>query len=114
MAGRRFWTQPTGEDRLSRERPGAEGPVRIAPARRGSQGDSGILPGSIPSGAPIDAGRGPSDAHVERLTPLNGPPYHPPDDERADALTGALARLCAFTGSDVDPGPSGEDRAQSR
>ena len=34
---------------LTRERPGAEGPVRIAPAGRPSQDDSGIPPGSIPS-----------------------------------------------------------------
>jgi len=34
---------------LSRERPGAEGPVRIAPPGRASQGDSAIPPGSIAS-----------------------------------------------------------------
>jgi large subunit ribosomal protein L34 len=38
-----------GEKRWSRERPGAEGRLRIAPAGRASQGDSGILPGSIAS-----------------------------------------------------------------
>jgi hypothetical protein len=99
---------------LTRERPGAEGPVRIAPARRPSQGDSGILPRGIatePPSKPVPAG---ASGSAERLTPLESPAYHPPDDERADALTWALARLCAFQGSDVDPGPSGEDRAQSR
>ena len=53
---------------LTRERPGAEGPVRIAPAERRSQGDSGILPGSIATEAldkadpagPDEPQRGPS------------------------------------------------------
>src|SRR4029079_2890863 len=40
---------------LTRERPGAEGPVRIAPADWPSQGDSGILPGGIASGPPSTA-----------------------------------------------------------
>ncbi len=49
---------------------------------------------------------------MTRLTLPNGPSYHPPDDERAEALMteGAGAFVC-LTGSDVDPGPSGEDRA---
>ena len=99
---------------LTRERPGAEGPVRIAPAGDGSQGDSGILPGSIASEQPGSPDHGKAMGPVERLTLAKSPSYHPPDDERADALMWALARLCAFEGSDVDPGPSGEDRAQSR
>ena len=133
---------------LSRERPGAEGPERIAPRRRASQGESAIPRGSIASepsasssgdgiararvcrgmaspGSPDRRGigasgparcrPGPVGTAVGRLTLANGRPYHPPDDERADALKtkGAGAFVC-LSGSDVDPGPSGEDRAQSR
>jgi hypothetical protein len=36
---------------LTRERPGAEGPERIAPPEQPPQGDSAIPPGSIRSGA---------------------------------------------------------------
>jgi hypothetical protein len=88
--------------------------VRIAPARRESQGDSGILPGSIPSESPDNPDPGATDEAVYRLTPSESPSYHPPDDERADALPVALGAFVCLSGSDVDPGPSGEDHAQSR
>ena len=53
-------------------------------------------------------------ARHPRLTLANRASYHPPDDERADALMWALGAFVCLMGSDVDPGPSGEDRAQSR
>jgi hypothetical protein len=59
-------------------------------------------------------GRGPADGPFARLTPPKTPSYHPPDDERADALMWAPGAFVCLMGSDVDPGPSGEDRAQSR
>ena len=99
---------------LTRERPGAEGPVRIAPAGGGSQDDFAIPPGSIPSEGSGKPDGGPSVPPVARLTLVESPSYHPPDDERADALMWALGAFVCLQGSDVDPGPSGEDRAQSR
>src|SRR5436853_4433339 len=54
-----------------------------------------------------------SELPASRLTPRNGPPYHPPDDERAVAPPCAN-RVRGLPGSDVDPGPSGEDHGQSR
>src|SRR6478672_9320396 len=76
----------TGRMGLTRERPGAEGPVRIAPAGGPSQGDSGILPGSIPSGPSATPDRATAEGLLRRLTLPKSPSYHPPDDERADAL----------------------------
>jgi hypothetical protein len=58
--------------------------------------------------------RHPAADPVGRLTPPKTPSYHPPDDERADALMWAPGAFVCLMGSDVDPGPSGEDRAQSR
>jgi hypothetical protein len=104
----------TGRMGLTREHPGAEGPVRIAPPGRPSQGDFAILPWSIPSRSSGMPDRGPADEPADRLTPSKTPSYHPPDDERADALMWALGAFVCLMGSDVDPGPSGEDRAQSR
>ena len=69
----------------TRERPGAEGPVRIAPPGGPSQGDSAILPGSIATEPPDKPRRTVGVGPVERLTLLKSPSYHPPDDERADA-----------------------------
>src|SRR6185369_3771381 len=53
-----------GSEGVTRERPGAEGLVRIAPPERAPQGDSAILPGSIrfdrprgPHGRPSDDAR---------------------------------------------------------
>ncbi len=81
--------------------------MRIAPAGMASQGDSGILPGGIVAGPPGKPVRGPPARPVGRLTPLEGDAYHPPDDERADALlTGRLARLCASRGRMSTRGPA--------
>src|SRR4051812_32478809 len=71
---------------LAREHPGAEGPVRIAPARGPSQGDSGILPRSIASQSSRNPEPSPPRIARVRLTPRNGPSYHPPD-ERAERST---------------------------
>src|SRR3954453_17094456 len=51
---------------LARERPGAEGPVRIAPAEMPSQGDSAIPPGSIASAGRLDPRSSPLHRQADR------------------------------------------------
>jgi hypothetical protein len=94
------------------------------------QGDSVILPGGIAvvmtsralagpgasrGGCRLDARRRPRARPRARLTPLLGPAYHPPDDERATRPLGAR-RVCVPLGVETDaaPRPDGEDPAQSR
>jgi ribonuclease P protein component len=96
-----------GSEGLTRERPGAEGSERIAPPERPPQGDSAILPpgiGSNHAGTPLavrDEGRRgpprPPSEVPDRLTLPIRASYHPPDDERAYALTGAR-RVCVPLG----------------
>ena len=85
-----------GSEGVTRERPGAEGSVRIAPPERAPQGDSAIPPGSIARDG-FGTTRATLRRRSARLTPLFGEPYHPPDDERACALTGAR-RVCVPLG----------------
>jgi len=91
---------------LTRERPGAEGPVRIAPAEGPSQGDSGIPLGRIASKPPDKPDRGAAEGSLPRLTLPMSPSYHPPDDERADALLWRWARSCALWGRMSTRGPA--------
>jgi ribonuclease P protein component len=96
-----------GAIRPDPERPGAEGPVRIAPAGWPSQDDSGILPGGIAAGAARRPARGRTHGSLRCLTPPKRRAYHPPDDERAHALTSeAQARLCASRGRMSTRGPA--------
>jgi len=70
---------------LTRERPGAEGSVRIAPPDRASQGDSAILPGSITRPAPTSHPGGRSGPPPVFDTPLRG----------ALSSAGRRTRMCA-------------------
>jgi hypothetical protein len=58
---------------------------------------------------------GTSAMQVGSLTLIPGRAYHPRDDERADALTGAR-RVCVplGVGTVESPRPDGEDRKQPR
>ncbi len=91
-------------------RPGAEGSERIAPPERLPQDDSAILPGSIEVRVSANRLAGPTPVSrpafhergtpVRRLTLTIRASYHPPDDERADALTGAR-RVCVPLGVEL-------------
>jgi hypothetical protein len=60
--------------------------------------------------------RGRAGATIGCLTPVRGPPYHPPDDERAMRRCALLARLVppGVMQFDQAPRPDGEDPVQSR
>ena len=111
--GVRLRRLPTGLPGPTLVRPGAEGSERIAPARRASQGVCAIPPGGIrtarwssrrgrpapPSRAPVPLVRAasgaigcPPDGPADRLTPLSGASYHPPDDDAPRAL--GRRRVC--------------------
>ena len=70
----------------TRERPGAEGSVRIAPPERPPQGDSAILPGSISNRADKGCPDGLSGGRTVFDTPL----------ARALSSAGRRTRVCAY------------------
>ena len=75
-----------GSEGVTRERPGAEGSVRIAPPERAPQGDSAILPGSI---RPTGPGSHPGDPRTT-LGPFDTPL------RRALSSAGRRTRVCAY------------------
>ena len=79
-------TRINGSEGRTRERPGAEGSVRIAPPEQASQGNSAILPGGISTGAPRSL----------RIRPWKAPATFDTPLARALSSAGRRTRVCAY------------------